>query len=132
MTTFNLPFPPSVNSLYRNAPKPHMKRPKTKRYLAWQQEAGWELKTQRVIPVRGEVKLTYELQNNAKGASKWDYANREKAVTDLLVEHGIIEADHRLIVKSVTCCGTDDIVGVRVTIEPYVVLDRKPVLADDA
>jgi Holliday junction resolvase RusA-like endonuclease len=121
MTVFCLPFPPSVNSLYRNAPKPHMKRPKTKRYLEWITEAGWELKAQRVIPTRGPVKLTYELYNNAKGLRKWDYANREKAVTDLLVEHGIIEADHRLIVKELTVKGTDEIVGVRVTITPYLV-----------
>jgi hypothetical protein len=69
--------------------------------------------------VRGPVKLLYELQNDARGQRLWDYANREKAVTDLLVTHGIIEADHRLIVKSVTSCGTDLPVGVRVTIEPY-------------
>ncbi len=119
-TTFTLPFPPSTNNLYRNAPKPHMKRPKTKGYLAWIVEAGWELKIQKVIPLRGPVKLTYELQNDAKGLSLWDYANREKAVTDLLVEHGIIEADHRLIVKEVSCKGTDDLVGVRVIITPYV------------
>lgn len=68
--------------------------------------------------MRGPVKLIYELQNDAKGASLWDYTNREKAVTDLLVEHGIIEADHRLIVKEVSCKGTDDRVGVRITIEP--------------
>jgi Holliday junction resolvase RusA-like endonuclease len=97
-----------------------MKRPKSKRYLEWITEAGWELKSQRVIPTRGPVKLTYELYNHARGLSKWDYANREKAVTDLLVEHGIIEADHRLIVKELTAKGTDDPVGVRVTIEPWV------------
>ena len=120
MIVFTLPFPPSANNLYRNAPKPHMKRPKTKAYLAWIVEAGWELKIQKVVPVRGPVKLTYELQNDAKGLSLWDYANREKATTDLLVEHGIIEADHRLIVKEVSCKGTDDLVGIRVTITPYV------------
>ena len=120
MVSFNLPFPPSANSLFRNAPKPHMKRPKTKQYLEWLQSAGWELKIQKVIPVRGPVKLLYELQNDAKGPNRlWDYANREKAVTDLLVEHGIIEADHRLIVKAVTCCGIDLPVGVRITIESW-------------
>jgi len=97
-----------------------MKRPKTKRYLKWITEAGWQLKIQRVLPTRGPVKLTYELYNEAKGASNlWDYANREKAVTDLLVEHGIIEADHRLIVKELTVKGTDDPIGIRITILPY-------------
>jgi len=97
-----------------------MKRPKTKRYLEWITEAGWQLKIQRVLPTRGPVKLTYELYNGAKGASSlWDYANREKATTDLLVEHGIIEADHRLIVKELTIKGTDDPIGIRVTIEQH-------------
>ena len=95
-----------------------MKRPRTKRYQEWVIEAGWQLKIQKVLPQRGPVKLTYELQNDAKGISLWDYANREKAVTDLLVEHGIIEADHRLIVKEVSIKGTDDRIGIRVTIEP--------------
>ena len=122
MIRFTLPFPPSANSLFRNAPKPHMKRPKSKRYLEWITEAGWQLKIQRVLPTRGPVKLTYELYNEAKGASRlWDYANREKAVTDLLVEHGIIEADHRLIVRELTVKGTDDPVGIRITVTPYVV-----------
>ncbi len=99
-----------------------MKRPKSKRYLEWITEAGWQLKIQRVLPTRGPVKLTYELYNEAKGASRlWDYANREKAVTDLLVEHGIIEADHRLIVRELTVKGTDDPVGIRITVTPYVV-----------
>ena len=120
---FCLDFPPSSNSLFRNAPKPYMKRPKTKGYLSWLQEAGWQLKIQRVSAVKGPVQLTYELYNAARGPNKlWDYQNREKAVSDLLVEHGIIEADHRLIVKEVLCKGTDDPVGVRVTIEPLTTL----------
>ena len=119
MVKFNLPFPPSTNGLFRNAPKPNMGRPRTKQYLAWLTEAGWALKSQRVSPIIGPVKLTYELQNDARGERLWDYANREKAVTDLLVEHQIIKADHRLIVKEVLCKGIDEPVGVRVTITPY-------------
>lgn len=118
MTVFCLVFPPSSNSLFRNN-SGRGKRPKTATYLSWLNEAGWQLKEQRVIPVSGPVELLYELQNDARGARLWDYANREKACTDLLVEHGIIEADHRLVVKQVTCCGTDDPVGVRITITPW-------------
>lgn len=74
--------------------------------------------------MRGPVKLTYELQDDARGARLWDYANREKAVTDLLVEHGIIEADHRQIVKELAIKGTAETVGVRVTIEPHLVVKQ--------
>lgn len=128
MTSFTLSFPPSSNSLFRNnsSKKGFGKRHKTSTYLKWITEAGWQLKEQRVIPLRGAVELLYELQNDASGKRLWDYTNREKAVTDLLVEHGIIEADHRLILKKVTCCGTDDQVGVRVTITPFLALCQPP------
>jgi len=73
-----------------------------------------------VLPIKGPVKLTCELQNDARGPNKlWDYANREKAPVDLLVAHGIIEADHRGIVKEITCKGTDDPVGIRISIEAW-------------
>lgn len=124
MTVFTLKFPPSSNGLFRNN-SGRGKRPKTSTYLKWCTEAGWQLKEQRVKPVPGPVELLYELQNDGSGNRLWDYANREKAVTDLLVENGIIEADHRLILKKVTCCGTNDSVGVRITITPYVELAKK-------
>jgi Holliday junction resolvase RusA-like endonuclease len=118
LVTFNLPFPPSSNTLFRNAAG-RGKRIKTARYSEWITEAGWQIKSQRVLPIAGPVKLTYELQNDARGPNKlWDYENRCKATTDLLVEHGIIQADHRLIAKELTVKGTDDKVGVRITIEP--------------
>lgn len=116
MVTFNLPFPPSSNSLFKNS-SGRGKRPRTAPYLEWIIAAGWELKLQRVCPQLGPVKLTYELQNDARGQALWDYANREKATTDLLVAHGIIEADHRQIVKELSVKGTDEPVGVRITIE---------------
>ncbi len=121
MSMFYLPFPPTVNQLYRNPPRPHMKRPKTKQYLSWIKEAGVELAMQRIKPIRGPVRIVYELQDDASGKNVlWDYANREKALTDLLVEHRIIEADHRKIVKELTVRGTKNKIGVRVMIEPYV------------
>jgi len=119
MIKFCLPFPPSSNTLFRNGGFKG-KRPKTKRYLEWIVEAGWRLKELHVKPISGPVKIIYELQNDARGNALWDYANREKAVTDLLVEHGIIEADHRLILKSVECRGSDEIEGVSITITQWV------------
>jgi Holliday junction resolvase RusA-like endonuclease len=98
-----------------------MKRPKSKQYLQWFVTAGWELRFQAVPQTKGPVKLTYELQNDAVGPNRrWDYANREKAVTDLLVQHSIIERDDRFIVKELTVKGIDEPVGVRVTITPYI------------
>lgn len=90
------------------------------------------LKSQKVPKIIGPVKLLYELQSDAMGNVLWDYANREKAVTDLLVSHGVIEADHRLIVKEVTVRGCDQPVGVRITVLPYVGLDKASLAVEDA
>ena len=90
------------------------------------------LKSQKVPKVTGPVKLLYELQSDAMGNVLWDYANREKAVTDLLVSHGVIEADHRLIVKEVTVRGTDQPVGIRITISPDVALAKETAAVEDA
>ena len=114
MTTITLPFPISVNAMFADG---KTRRVKSQRYADWVQEAGWELKRQRVIPVRGPVKLTYEVQDG-KDERRRDIANLEKGCTDLLVEHGIIEADHDLIVRELSMVWTREVQGVRVTISP--------------
>jgi hypothetical protein len=43
--------------------------------------------------------------------------NLEKGCTDLLVKHGIIEADHDLILREVRMIWNRDIEGVRITIK---------------
>ena len=113
-TIITLPFPVSVNAMFADG---KTRRHKSQRYADWIQEAGWTLKSQRVIPVRGPVKLMYEVQEG-KDNRRRDIANLEKGCTDLLVEFGIIEADHDLIVRELTMVWNRDVQGVRVTIHP--------------
>src|SRR6266581_4080725 len=125
MTTITLPFPISVNAMFADG---KTKRIKSQRYADWVQEAGWELKRQRPIPVRGQVRIRYELQEGHDNKRR-DCFNFEKGVTDLLVEHGIIEADHDLILRGGEIYWNRDIIGIRVTIftiSPVSELSRVP------
>lgn len=114
MTVLTLPFPVSVNAMFADG---KTRRHKSQRYADWVQEAGWVLKSQRPAPVRGPVRLMYEVQDGKDGRRR-DIGNLEKGCTDLLVEHGIIEADHDLIVRELSMVWNPTVQGVRVTIEP--------------
>jgi crossover junction endodeoxyribonuclease RusA len=107
-----LPFPPSVNELYFN-PKNWRGRASTSEYLDWQDQAGWELKSQRPRKMTARCVITIHLDDKRRG----DAANREKAVTDLLVTHGVIKNDSKKYVKGVYT-GWEPIEGCRVRIEP--------------
>ncbi len=79
-----LPQPPSTNQLYSG------RRFKTARYKAWIEEAGWELRRQRAMPVSGNFALTIWTPG------KHDIDNL-KAVPDLLQSMGIIGNDRTMI-----------------------------------
>jgi Holliday junction resolvase RusA-like endonuclease len=115
MSSFILPMPPSVNGLWANGK--HGKRYRTQVYDSWIYEAGAEIMRQRPKKHVGPVVLSYEVQEPA-GKRKYDLGNREKAVTDLLVSHQIIEADDNTIVREIKLKWAPDINGVRVTIAP--------------
>jgi Holliday junction resolvase RusA-like endonuclease len=110
-----LPFPISVNAMWADG---KTRRIKSKRYEDWIEEAGWELKQQRVIPVRGQVRVHYELQEGRDNKRR-DAFNFEKGISDLLVDHGIIEADHDLILRDGRVSWSREVSGARVTIEPW-------------
>lgn len=75
------------------------------------------LKSQRPIKLKGPVSLNFVFEE-PKGKRKMDLGNREKAATDLLVSHGIIEADDHTIVRRISLAwGQVD--GVCVTIVPH-------------
>lgn len=112
MTVISLPFPVSVNAMFADG---KTRRHKSQRYADWIIEAGYALKSQRVIPVRGPVKLAYEVQDGRDGRRR-DIGNLEKGCTDLLVEYGIIEADHDKIVRGISMEWNKSVEGVRVTI----------------
>ena len=116
MTVITLPFPVSVNAMFADG---KTRRHKSQRYADWCQEAGWILRSQRPEPVKGQVEILYEVQDG-KDNRRRDLVNLEKGVTDLLVEHGIIEADHDLILREVRMKWNRDVIGVRITISKHI------------
>lgn len=115
MTSFILPFPVSVNALWANNGK---RRWRTQRYEDWINEAGAEIMRQRPKKFFGPVILTYEFQEGQDNRKR-DLGNLEKACTDLLVSHGIIQADDGSIVREIKLKWNHEVCGVRVTVESF-------------
>jgi Holliday junction resolvase RusA-like endonuclease len=93
------------------------RRIKSQRYCDWILEAGYVLNRQKPIPVKGPFKITYELQEGHDNRRR-DAFNFEKGVTDLLVTHGVVEADNDLFLRDGRVTWNKEVQGVRVTIEP--------------
>lgn len=108
------PFPPSTNNLFKNAGRG---RAETDRYANWKTVAGWALKAQRPPAISGPVILRYQFQEG-QDKRKRDIGNLEKAPTDLLVEHGVIEADDNTIVRAISLRWSRDVTGARIEIIP--------------
>jgi len=90
---------------------------RSQKYDEWLQEAGWELQRQRPPKFVGPVELVFHFQDG-RDNRKRDITNLIKAPEDLLVKHGVIEADDNTIVKSVAACWDDTAEGVQVAIFP--------------
>jgi Holliday junction resolvase RusA-like endonuclease len=112
----NLIMPPTTNTLFFNARGGHAGRIRTPEYNAWIKEAGWQLASQRPPQVLGRVSLLIEVQE-PETKRRQDVANREKAVTDLLVSHRIIEGDDQRFVREITLRWAP-VNGVLITIRP--------------
>ena len=107
----DLPFPPSVNAIWR---KWRGGVYRSDRYKAWSQEAGQELMVQRPGKTKGIYDLT--LQFRRKDARRIDIGNLEKPVSDLLVEHGVIEDDS--LARRITLEWVPDGPPCRAIVEP--------------
>ena len=87
----NLPAPISTNDLWTirksRAGKHYLSR--TDEYKAWLESAGWQLVQQKP----GRVAGAYGLRLTVGRESKIDLGNAEKAVSDLLEKHGVIDND---------------------------------------
>ena len=88
---FELPIPPSTNALWFNVA--NRGRVKTEEYRAWLTEAGWMLKSQRALCIRGSVGLTVFAGLPERPR---DLDNLLKPICDLLQANGIIENDDRV------------------------------------
>lgn len=92
MTALRLPFPPSTNALYANVRGKG--RVKSERYRTWINAAGWDLAAQRPKSIgSGPYLISITLERKRDGRRR-DLGNHHKAVSDLLVDHGIIPDDH--------------------------------------
>ena len=111
MTTIELPFPPSTNSIWRNA---RSRTIKSDRYREWANAAGWALKQQRPRKVKGQVHITLCFEE--KDERRRDLDNLVKAALDLLVAHRVIEGDDSRYVRAIDL-RWGNCAGCRVTIE---------------
>jgi Holliday junction resolvase RusA-like endonuclease len=120
-----LPLPPSTNDLFANVSREQRAaakargqnlpgRVRTKKYNAWIKEAGWMVKAQRQSPIKGPVQIEYHVSNTAKA----DLGNLEKAATDLLVSHGMIEGDDPSIVKRIVLQWSEEVPALRLCVLP--------------
>lgn len=120
---FCVPVPPSVNELFFNTTvaqraaasvkgKSLPGRLKSSKYRSWLNHAGWELKAARQQPISGPVAVAYLVPD--KGGC--DLGNLEKATTDLLVRHGLIDGDGRKVVRKIAMEWSAEVESVRVTV----------------
>lgn len=86
--TLHLPYPPSTNRLWQ---KIRGGMSKTPRYATWTVAAGQELASQRPGRVRGYYMLSLSLSRPDK--RRRDLDNAVKAISDLLVTHGVVDDD---------------------------------------
>src|SRR5574338_948647 len=100
----SLPFPPSTNNLHFNVKG--RGRVSTPEYRKWKEDAGTLLRMQCPPRVSSRCEIVIDLDDSRKG----DAANREKAVVDLLVAHGVIGGDSKKYLKRVSI-GWESITG---------------------
>lgn len=110
--TLNFSIPPSLNGLFpdRNNGRG---RGRSKQYEQWIHDAGWELRIQHPPQILGPVELEYIFE---EAATKADLGNLEKACTDLLVSHRVIEGDSQKIVRRINMRWGLGVKGVAVTV----------------
>jgi Holliday junction resolvase RusA-like endonuclease len=88
---FTVPIPPSTNNLFVNrAGKLHGGRAKGPFYKIWLQEAGWEIKRQRVPLITGIVAVVIDAPLNRRR----DLDNALKPLLDLLVRQQVLKDDN--------------------------------------
>lgn len=108
-----LPWPPSVNGMYANAPGKG--RIKSKRYRAWETEAGWELRRQHPPKFTTPVHMMIVF---GQKSGRWDMSNFVKPIEDFLVSHDIIPDDNSRWIKKTTLTQEPDQEGVLVHLYP--------------
>jgi crossover junction endodeoxyribonuclease RusA len=114
MITLHLPWPPSVNHLWRHKGNKIYLNP---RYKAWRKEAGWTMKVEGNF-TRIDVPFSAILLLSPPNKSRRDLDNIIKPVLDLLQDLQWIKNDS--LCQELTVKWDKSLpVGVTVTIAPY-------------
>ena len=116
MITLSLPFPPSVNALYRNVSG--RGRVKTERYKTWLRAAGNELLATPLgqrVPIEGKFILTVLAGRPDKRIRDLD--NLLKAPLDLLQAHGLIKNDG--LAQSITVAWSPMVAKCRIEVRVW-------------
>jgi Holliday junction resolvase RusA-like endonuclease len=114
MIAFDLPLPPSVNSIWRSGRGRVYRSPK---YKAWRKAAGWELVAQRPPRLAGEVNVSIAAGQSDRRRRDLDNI-AHKGVLDLLTAHQVIEDDSKVLELSGRWDETVAPGRLRVEIEP--------------
>lgn len=109
--TLSLPFPPSVNNLWRRGRTGMYRSPS---YMTWLNAAGTMLNAQKPGKIAGHYVIAIELER--KDNRRRDCDNLVKAVSDLLEQHGVIENDS--LADSLTVAWSPRVSGCRVVLIP--------------
>ncbi len=110
--TFQLPWPPTANSMWRNiGGRVILSQP----YRKWRKFAAQELMVARAKSIKGPVSILVELYSPREG--EWDLDNRIKPIGDLLVANHVIEGDsYKIVRECIVRVGQH--IGARVTVTP--------------
>jgi|KBSMisStandDraft_5_1062788.scaffolds.fasta_scaffold65100_1 crossover junction endodeoxyribonuclease RusA len=112
----DLPWPPSLNRIWRSKGKVVYRDPK---YVRWIDQAGWLAKLGKHQQVRGEFSATIVL--NPPNKRKIDVDNRVKVLLDLAQRVGLVEDDCLCRLLVVSYGGKDAApLGARLTISSFV------------
>lgn len=112
--TFRLPWPISVNSIWRAYKGRNILAFKARQ---WAKQAEKELTIQKPKPIAGPVELGLRFSPPTRRA--FDLDNRGKMPIDLLVRCGIIEADDSRVVRRIVAELGEGFTGVEITVTPW-------------
>lgn len=117
---FQIPIPPSVDSMYRNVPG--RGRVKTAKYNEWSAQTALALALQKAGPMTPPVAITVTIYGGKGFMPSSDVGNRFKAPEDALVAAGVITDDNVRIVQRVCAVyvppgSPKDVASATVTVE---------------
>lgn len=111
--SISLPFPPSVNAIWRSVKGRNIK---SKPYRDWQAEAGTQLAMQRPEKHEGPVEVNMAFAPPDK--RRRDIDNLAKPCLDILVQHQVIQRDDIAFVRKLTLEVGTGFEGVQIVISP--------------